>query len=941
MELNWDQAPISGPISYSKDAFDRFSLAPTVKELWTFLQSADLNVEVKAEPKSRPVGNSSEKRPPKNNTVTPQNNSRTSQSSAGSVSDCNDTQSDRKTKEKEEFPDPKVPYPCYSTLTCKERLIYIQLLKSKHKIHATQVKNEVAEFMKYLQDVSKICADEYNYMPLGATRYLEEYFKASLDCMMNYPQLYSIHAVTSLTGGKFVSNISLNFEKQLLALGNIDIVQKNIIPKETQLSVDYDSVSAVTPPFKKASHFHRAISSDINAEKLCATYKPHVCLAKEALLQLLNNSAGYTEAWELPVCVKENPGEGNTPTKTVYIDPPLLKTQMTYRERNHLFHEESIKVAFKKTGSKPVLYFTSEDNSRKADFSTEEKRAIRVVSFGESGIDFDVDVTELESFGESYQLKNNVKAPESEAVYKNQTSMLDSDNLPLTVTSTPKNVHSQPLPLVEEELQEETVVDDSSLAKSDGDISNNVSEDTKSSNGSSAEVCFSSECPPSKKMRSSLELNMDSDEEKLIIDYPDSPLDPSKKNPQESLPAPKNILDITTTSFNNQTSDPTIHLSPTTPAKGTKKGAKKPRVSEDCDQLGHILRMQNAMLKSSTSKCQESPKAQTPNCKPPEPNLNIHPHSLVKPCVSSYLESEEGLDKQTAATDTPQFTVQAKRLLNEELLGIAEDEKDYEPPHESSVLYKLYSLLDLLLMVRSTVEIAHSRHHNSSFQAVPVHVLPKLEYQLCYGAESLTYSESCRLWAEQLLHSRTNSFIGRINAHTSQLVQLHELPHDWIQMTTCDFKPARCLNILHHILRKVMDLEKGSYLLGHKPGEAFVTIFKASDGKQPSRSTYDLQAVHCGPPVVPPEPKVPWVPLDPFHLMSFHHKCKRPPCTFPPQPPLQRKAGARKGAKQGNIPTRPPQRSQNSAARPAQKWKKKRKVRKALQEKGGQSETMT
>lgn len=46
-------------------------------------------------------------------------------------------------------------------------------------------------------------------------------------------------------------------------------------------------------------------------------------------------------------------------------------------------------------------------------------------------------------------------------------------------------------------------------------------------------------------------------------------------------------------------------------------------------------------------------------------------------------------------------------------------------------------------------------------QAVPVHVLPKLEYQLCYGAESLTHTEACQLWAEKLLHSSTVSFISK------------------------------------------------------------------------------------------------------------------------------------------------------------------------------------
>lgn len=55
-------------------------------------------------------------------------------------------------------------------------------------------------------------------------------------------------------------------------------------------------------------------------------------------------------------------------------------------------------------------------------------------------------------------------------------------------------------------------------------------------------------------------------------------------------------------------------------------------------------------------------------------------------------------------------------LLREELLVSAEDEEDYEAPEEGSVLYKLYSLLDVLLMVRSTVSIAHPRHDQETFR---------------------------------------------------------------------------------------------------------------------------------------------------------------------------------------------------------------------------------
>lgn len=44
-----------------------------------------------------------------------------------------------------------------------------------------------------------------------------------------------------------------------------------------------------------------------------------------------------------------------------------------------------------------------------------------------------------------------------------------------------------------------------------------------------------------------------------------------------------------------------------------------------------------------------------------------------------------------------------------------EEEQDYEAPQEASVLYKLYSLLDVLLMVRSTVAISQPGREKKNF----------------------------------------------------------------------------------------------------------------------------------------------------------------------------------------------------------------------------------
>lgn len=46
--------------------------------------------------------------------------------------------------------------------------------------------------------------------------------------------------------------------------------------------------------------------------------------------------------------------------KIVYIDSPLLKTEMTFRERSHIFHEESLKLSIIKNGSVNIFHVMTE-----------------------------------------------------------------------------------------------------------------------------------------------------------------------------------------------------------------------------------------------------------------------------------------------------------------------------------------------------------------------------------------------------------------------------------------------------------------------------------------------------------------------------------------------------------------------------------------------------
>ena len=51
---------------------------------------------------------------------------------------------------------------------------------------------------------------------------------------------------------------------------------------------------------------------------------------------------------------------GSSQRKSVYVDSPLLKTEMTVRERSHIYHEESLKLSIKKNGSKNVFHLMTE-----------------------------------------------------------------------------------------------------------------------------------------------------------------------------------------------------------------------------------------------------------------------------------------------------------------------------------------------------------------------------------------------------------------------------------------------------------------------------------------------------------------------------------------------------------------------------------------------------
>lgn len=131
----------------------------------------------------------------------------------------------------------------------------------------------------------------------------------------------------------------------------------------------------------------------------------------------------------------------------------------------------------------------------------------------------------------------------------------------------------------------------------------------------------------------------DSDDEKLVIDDGLSPAStPTERPPSSSgspsTPVPESIPDT---------------LGSPSPQKAVRQN-RQPKKAKTGDQLGEILRMQTAMFNSSNSTKKCSSISHEVNSPSQAVRVYSHPTSLVKTCVSSYLERNQNQDAENFTT---------------------------------------------------------------------------------------------------------------------------------------------------------------------------------------------------------------------------------------------------------------------------------------------------
>ncbi|KAH1184083.1 hypothetical protein KIL84_014699 [Mauremys mutica] len=838
--LTWNVSPKNGvEVFFSRDIYEKYSLSPTLSELWILSNKhKEENVEASVNSVEDAKTFNTQAAAPAEEEVKP-------------AADDNP------------FPEPRIPYPYVSSLTEKEQKTYLYLMTkfsknplsyqfiSTHQREYSQylqmkefLNNEIAEFLKFAQNAAKSCVQDYDTISEDALLYTEQFLSACIGHVKKYPEFYILHEITGIMGGKFSPELTLKLEKNLLALGKTRFVKvlSPAMHTQLQLSVDYKTAASVATPEQKASALHDDISLDPNAEKLALKYCPQIVLNSQSLFTLLNNHGlNYKEQWEIPVSVKMITAEGAKPVKVIYIDSPLPKKEMTVREKNQIFHEIPLDSVISKKSIIPVSAVLMdnpfEENIFQWNMPPDACQLRRTPTLDHMDLDFENDVTELETFGATSkplktskmentpanvcktlsdklkiekQLVSTVSDGAEEGTSKvneqgfsacsnvqnvNKTQ-LPSSNGDVVWTDSEENSSFKGLDLNEVELNDEQ----------HGTTTNKVLDNCTKLNTLAKTDSFRRESEVTEVNETPVSFcNSDTDEERLIIDteckngqYCKAAVFSSNPDPVADVPKSPSPIHTSSSSLANSSESPDQE----------KTASKKPfkRLSKEVDPLGQILKMQTELLKPPSPKAPEPPLVNCDKSSNPTPSL-VPPPS--KPTVASSMEPAANTSSLPKFTWTSHFQGAPKGLLPTELKMLVEDQSEYTAPQDGNLVYKLFSLDDLLLLVRCSVQKVRTERRSCNKRQIrkhtPVYILPKVEYQAYYGVEALTESEICRLWTESLLHSKCSFYVGHIDAFRSKLIMLEEISPEQLREKFGLFKPANPLNILRHILKKVIE----------------------------------------------------------------------------------------------------------------------------------------
>uniref|UniRef100_A0A2K5LMY8 Little elongation complex subunit 2 C-terminal domain-containing protein n=1 Tax=Cercocebus atys TaxID=9531 RepID=A0A2K5LMY8_CERAT len=661
------------------------------------------------------------------------------------------------------------------------------------------VNDEVTGFLKFLQNFARKCAQDYNMLSGDVYLFTEKILGACTEQVKKYLEFYTLHEVTSLmVFFPFKVEMELKLEKTLPALGRVKYVKTVFLSMPIKLQLSKDDISTIELPERTAETMHYDIRKDPNAEKLVSRYHPQLALTSQSLFTLLNNHGPmYKQQWEHPVLIQVIPVAGSKPVKVIYINSPLLRNKVTMRERNQIFHEVPLKFMIPRNTSVPVsavFMHKPEEFISEMDMSRETLENLY--------LDFDDDVTELETFGVTTTKASKSPIPARASTVPNMT---DAPAAPkavttLVATSAPDiTANSRSLSqILMEQLRKDKQLgfescgdkvsnSDKSL-KQDSDLKTSDEIETSNKNDMTVDMVHADEAA---KTEDTILFNCDTNEECLIIDTEcknnsDGETDVVDSNFSQSkffLRADILLVGLQSHVFLYKTHDP----------------------------VGEILKMQDNLLEPISRKVPEL--------------------SLMN------LENS----KQSSVSQQLSVPSDSSRRLPYEL-----QDYEYLVPQEGSFVYNLFSLQDLLFLMCHSVQRIETRpcskknkknkKKNKKKQKkirrqFPVYVLSKVD----------------------LLHSNSSFYVGHINAFTSKLFLLEYITSEELKEKLSARKISNLFNILQHILKKLSSLQQAE--------DSSLLIYKVCDGKV-TRTANNLYKTHCGLPDISSNPSL----LLPYHI---------------------------------------------------------------------------
>ncbi|XP_070158284.1 uncharacterized protein [Polyergus mexicanus] len=162
-----------------------------------------------------------------------------------------------------------------------------------------------------------------------------------------------------------------------------------------------------------------------------------------------------------------------------------------------------------------------------------------------------------------------------------------------------------------------------------------------------------------------------------------------------------------------------------------------------------------------------------------------------------------------------------------------------------------------------------------------VMLTPKMEHQLGFGAEAVTFEEVSHQWASLIFRPETSLARVRIAADTSEIIQIEK--HTTTSLSNemrrlYNVKIEDSLSILHNIIEGLSSLTPGQYIMRHVPQRGpFAYVYKQVE--EPEKNVFDLHMI-CQSAMFQTVPKTPWPHIDTILTTPAIRHFKKMPAMF-------------------------------------------------------------